>query len=72
MASAPETTPGTGELEKLAARVDSSEYEVRVVAPHGRRPYVHVQNRRAGILTEKVYVGDGWYWWGWAERSDRR
>jgi hypothetical protein len=29
---------------------------------------VHVRNRRAGILKENIYAGDGWFWFGWAER----
>ena len=56
------------ELEKLAAEIDGGDYQARVVAHSGRRPYLHVQNRSAGVLTENVYAGDGFYWWGWAER----
>jgi hypothetical protein len=61
--------PGNqGELERLAAEVQGGDYEARVVAPAGRRPYVYVRNRRAGVLTENIYAGDGSFWWGWAER----
>ena len=59
---------GTAELEQLAAEVNGRDYEARLVAPQDRRPYLHVQNRRAGMLTENIYAGDGWFWWGWAER----
>jgi len=55
-------------LEKLAAELNSGDYEARLVAPQGRRPYLHVRNRRASVLTENVYSGDGWFWFGWAER----
>jgi hypothetical protein len=58
----------TADLEKLAAELDGQAFEARVVAPPGRRPFVHVRNRRAGVLTESIYAGDGWFWWGWAER----
>ncbi len=59
---------GTAELEKLAAELDGQAYEARLVTPHGRRPYLHVRNRAAGVLTENIYASDGFYWWGWAER----
>ena len=62
------THNGTDELERLAGELDSQIYEARLVKPNGRRPYLHVQNRSAGALTENVYAGDGFYWWGWAER----
>ena len=45
-----ETGPGIADLE-LAAEVDGGDYEARVVAHAGRRPFVHVQNRRAGALS---------------------
>jgi hypothetical protein len=48
--------------------VNGGDYEARVVAHSGRRPYLHVQNRAAGVLAENVYAGDGFFWWGWAER----
>jgi hypothetical protein len=56
------------ELEKLAAELDGQIYEARVVAHAGRRPFVYVRNRAADVLTENIYAGDGWFWWGWAER----
>jgi len=56
------------ELEKLAAELNGGDYEARVMAVPGRRPYLHVRNRRAGVLNENVYSGDGWFWFGWAER----
>ncbi len=59
---------GIDDLEKLAAEVNGGDCEARVVTPRGRRSFVHVRNRRAGALTENIYAGDGWYWWGWCER----
>lgn len=59
---------GMAELEKLAAELDGLTYAARLVTPQGRRPYLHVRNRAAGVLTENVYAGDGFFWWGWAER----
>ncbi len=59
---------GTAELEKLAAELDAKHYEARLVTHEGRRPFVHVRNRRAGMLTEEIYAGDGYFWYGWAER----
>ncbi len=64
-----ESNPGiTDDLEKLAAELDGQVYEVRLVTSQGRRPYLHVRNRHAGVLTENIYCGDGFYWFGWAER----
>jgi len=59
---------GIAELEKLAAEINGGDYQAQVVTPHGRRPHVRVGNRRAGVLTENIYAGDGYYWWGWGER----
>ncbi len=59
---------GTSDLEELAAEVNGGDYEARLVAPQGRRPHLYVQNRRAGVLKENIYAGDGFYWFGWAER----
>ena len=59
---------GTAALEKLATELDGQTYVAQLVTPQGRRPYLHVRNRSAGVLTENVYAGDGFYWWGWAER----
>jgi hypothetical protein len=59
---------GAVELETLAAELNQGDYEARLVTPQGRRPFVHVRNRRAGMLTENIYAGDGSFWWGWAER----
>ncbi len=56
------------DLERLAAEVNGGDYETRLVASQGRRPYLHVRNRHAGVLTENIYCGDGFFWFGWAER----
>ncbi len=69
MGTAPGLTPGIEDLERLAAEVDGGDYEARVVAHPGRRPFVYVRNRHAGALKENIYAGDGSFWWGWAERS---
>jgi hypothetical protein len=58
---------GVADLEKLAAEVNGGDYEARLVAPQGRRPHLYVRNRRAGVLKENIYCGDGFYWFGWAE-----
>src|SRR5260370_38590397 len=60
---------GTAALEKLATELDGQTYVAQLVTPQGRRPYLHVRNRAAGVLTENVYAGDGVSWWGWAQRS---
>ncbi len=59
---------GVADLEKLAAELNGGDYEARLVTPQGRRPSVHARNRRAGVLKENIYCGDGFYWFGWAER----
>jgi hypothetical protein len=47
---------GEAELAKLAAELDVRAYEIRLVASQGRRPYLHVRNRAADVLTEDVYL----------------
>ncbi len=59
---------GTAELVTLAAELDGEHHEAHLVTPPGRRPFVQVRIRRAGVLTENIYAGDGFFWFGWAER----
>jgi hypothetical protein len=56
------------DLEKLAAGLDRQQYAVTLVTSAGRRPHLHITNRAATALTENIYSGDGWFWFGWAER----
>jgi hypothetical protein len=63
------TDSGAAELERLAAELNHGDCEARLVMAQGRRPCVHVRNRTAGVLTENIYYGDGFYWFGWAERA---
>jgi len=68
MADAQNLAAGAAELEKLAAELDGQAYAVSLITGDGRRPHLHVTNRRATVLTENIYAADGWFWWGWAER----
>jgi len=54
------------ELEKLAAELGGQTYAVALVTGEGRRPHLHITNRRAMQLTEYVY-SDGEHFY-WAER----
>ncbi|SRR6266536_2078911 len=56
------------ELQMLAAEINCGDYEARLVATTGSRPHLRVRNRHAGVLRENIYAGDGWFWFGWAER----
>jgi len=58
----------TSDLEKLALALDGAVFAAGVVAHAGRRPYLHVRNRDAGVLTENIYCDGAFFWWGWAER----
>jgi len=62
------TDPSAADLERLAAGLDDKAYAVSLVTGQGRRPHLHITNRNATVLSENIYVGDDWYWWGWAER----
>ena len=62
------TDMGEAALERLAAELDGRTYAVSLVTSAGRRPHLHVTNRNAVVLTENIYVADGHFWWGWAER----
>jgi hypothetical protein len=68
MTDAQDLKGGAAELEKLAGELDSRRYAVSLVSAAGRRPHLHITNRNATVLTENIYVAEGWYWWGWAER----
>ncbi len=58
----------TARLEKLAAEISDRQYSARLVANPGRHPRLRVTNRIAAQLTEDIYCGGDFYWWGWAER----
>ncbi len=59
---------GAAELEKLAAELDGQAYAVALVTGEGLRPHLHITNRRATILRERVYSDGDHFYWGWAER----
>ncbi|SRR6266571_3108419 len=66
-------TGGVAHLEELAERLDGQAYAVTLVTAAGRRPCLHISNRRATQLTEFIYSAPAdddqwWFWWGWAER----
>jgi hypothetical protein len=56
------------DLDKLAAEIDSTGYEARLVAPPGRKPRLQVASRAAAARAEDVYAEAGCYWWPWADR----
>jgi hypothetical protein len=68
MADAQDLKAGAAELEKLAAELDGQSYAVSLVTGGGKRPHLHVTNRRATVLSENVYSDGEWFFWGWAER----
>src|SRR5260370_9545270 len=55
------------ELEKLAAELDGQAYALTLMSGHGRS-HLHITNRRAPVLSERVYCEGDWFWWPWAER----
>jgi hypothetical protein len=60
-------------LEGLAEVLSRHGLQVRLMAPPGRVPSLHVVNPAASVLAEDVYTGRGrdgawWFWWSWAER----
>ncbi len=68
MANAQDLAAGAAELEKLAAELDGQAYAVALVTGEGRRPCLHITNRRAEQLAEYVYSDGESFWWGWAQQ----
>lgn len=67
MTSIPQSDSGAGHpLETLADALDGTAYAMTF--QHGRRSRLTITNRRAAVLTESVYVENGWYWWSWGEK----
>jgi hypothetical protein len=60
-------TEEVAELERLAAEMVRIGYHADIRAHADRLPYLAVTNPRARVLSEKVYVQGGSYWWSWAE-----
>ncbi len=67
MANEQDLAAETAELEKLAAELDGQAYAVTLVSGHGRA-HLHITNRRAPALSERVHCEGEWFWWPWAER----
>jgi hypothetical protein len=61
------SSDSVADLERLAAAIDIQAYAVTLVTTQGR-PHLHVTNRRAAQLTERIYCDGEAYWWGWSER----
>lgn len=60
-------------LERLASRLSTDGWQVRLHAPPDRRPMLHVANPAVAFLSDLVTAGQGrdgrwWVWWSWAER----
>jgi hypothetical protein len=53
-------------LESLAAALDSTRYATTVHT--GPLPRLTITRRGASMLTESVYIQDGWYWWAWGDK----
>ena len=56
------------DLERLGAELTARGYTTAVQVSAGQLPHLAVTNPRASVLTEKVYVQGGSYFWSWAER----
>jgi hypothetical protein len=58
---------GAAELEQLAGQLDGQTYAVALLSGDGKRPRLHISNRRAGQLAEYVYSDGESFYWGWAQ-----
>jgi len=67
MADERDLAAGAAELEKLAAELDGQTYAVALITGGGRRPCLHITNRRAEQLAEYVYSDGESFWWGWSQ-----
>jgi hypothetical protein len=55
------------DLGRLGTELTARGYRAAVQTPAAQLPYLAVTNPDASVLTEKVYVQGGSYWWSWAE-----
>jgi|ERR1700689_5160172 hypothetical protein len=63
----------TDRLDRLGSALVRRGLQVKLLAPAGRVPSLHVVNPAVRALAEDIYTGcceDGrwWFWWSWAER----
>ena len=49
-------------LEKLADQLDGQAYAITMTTGHGR-PHLHITNRHAPVLSERVYCDGQTFWW---------
>lgn len=55
-------------LERLGAELGARGYQAHLQAARGGTPSLAVSNPQAAMLSEKVMVQAGWFWWPWADR----
>jgi hypothetical protein len=60
-------TGTTADLARLGAELAARGYEAAVRTPPARFAYLTVTNPRASVLSERVYVQEGSFYWSWAE-----
>jgi hypothetical protein len=58
----------TAALETLAAELAGLSYQARLGGPAAGMSWLEVSNPRAPVLSERILVQSGWFWWPWAER----
>jgi hypothetical protein len=62
------THTGQADLENLARALSAHGYRAALRTSSARPPFLHVVNPRATVLTERVQVGAGAFWFSWGER----
>jgi hypothetical protein len=61
------THTDTADLARLGAELAARGYEAAVRTPPARLAYLTVTNPRASVLSERVYVEEGSFYWSWSE-----
>ncbi len=57
----------TADLARLGAELAARGYEAAIRTPSARLAYLTVTNPRATVLSERVYIQGGSFYWSWAE-----
>ncbi|HEY3953478.1 MAG TPA: hypothetical protein VGM53_08900 [Streptosporangiaceae bacterium] len=57
----------TADLARLGAELAARGYEAAIRTPPARLAYLTVTNPRATMLSERVYIQNGSFYWSWAE-----
>jgi hypothetical protein len=60
------------DLDRLATELAVRGYQSRLVVRPGVRPYLHIRNPQAAVMSDQVYAEGEFFVWSWHQPVARR